>query len=89
MPDPVPSLPPDAKKASIWAHTIIDALAIVAITVLICLDKIPVEWGVAIIALIAGVWARMQKGGARIPPAGGLVLGLLEGALDAVGWLRQ
>jgi hypothetical protein len=79
-----PSLPPTVKKANIWAHTLVDVVGIVAVTVLIALDKVPVEWGLAIIALIVGVWARMQKG--PPPPTGGLILGLAEGFGE---WLRN
>ncbi|NIP95445.1 MAG: hypothetical protein GWO24_19185 [Akkermansiaceae bacterium] len=80
------SLPPDAKKASIWAHTVVDVVGIAAVTLLMFFGKIDVNVGLVIIALIVGVWARMQKGGSRIPPSGGLILGLVEGFGE---WLRS
>jgi hypothetical protein len=81
-----PSLPPDAKKANIWAHTVVDVVGIAAVTLLMVLDKIDVNIGLVIIALIVGVWARMQRDGARMPPTGGLILGLAEGLSE---WLRN
>ena len=78
-----PSLPPAAKVASVWAHTIVDVAAIAGIVALICLDKIDASVGLAVIALIAGVWAQMRpKNGQAPPPTAGLVLGLLSGVTD-------
>lgn len=80
-----PSIPPAVKKASIWSHTVVDVAGIAAITLLMFFEKIDVNVGLVIIALIVGVWARMQKGGSSMPPTGGLILGLVEGFSE---WLR-
>jgi hypothetical protein len=84
---PVKSIPPLDRKvtlASIVAHTMIDALVIIVIFVLILVGKMPVEWGVSIICLIAGIWAKMQKGSLSTPPDGGLIIGLATGGIDIV-----
>lgn len=86
QPQPAASVQPknSITVTSIVAHTVIDALAICAITLLTVTGKVSVELGVSLIALIAGVWAKMQKGSAAQPPNGGLVLGLVTGGIDVV-----
>jgi len=84
---PTASIPPTEHKisvASIIAHTVIDALAICAITLLTVSGKVSVDLGVSLIALIAGIWAKMQSGSGKLPPNGGLVVGLVTGGFDLI-----
>ncbi len=67
---------------SIIAHTALDLVAILALTVLICLDKIPAEWGLAMIALIVGIWGGKLKNGSMRQPPTGLVLGAVMPAIN-------
>lgn len=71
------SMVPGERKeiVNIIAHTVLDGLAIGAVVALMCLDKIPTEWGLAIICLIVGIWGKMQSGSIKAPPSG-LVVGL-------------
>jgi hypothetical protein len=92
QPAPVQSKPAQSNKgvtvASIVAHTVIDALAICAITLLMVVGKVSIELGVSLIALIAGVWAKMQSGSAKSPPNGGLVIGLATLGTDLIKMLN-
>ncbi len=60
------SIPPQDKasvsKISIIAHTIIDIIALISITVLVIINKLDTTTGVALIALIAGVWINNSNG---------------------------
>lgn len=57
------------------AHTTLDGLAIIGLIVLICLDKIDKQLGLVMIALIVGIWGKMQSGTAKQPPSG-LIAGM-------------
>jgi hypothetical protein len=73
---------------SIVAHTVLDVVAITSLTVLMCLGKIPVEWGLAMVALIVGIWGKMAGGSMKQPPTGGLVLGLVMPVFDVISKLK-
>lgn len=77
------SLPPKEKsevtKLTLITHTLIDALAIIAITLLVIVGKLEPLYGVGIIAIIAGVWLNSNVGGK--PPTMGpsAIIGTLGG----------
>jgi hypothetical protein len=80
-PPPVVSLPPSSNtKVRFEAYT--DWFAIVALTVLVALDKVPWEWGVGIIGSIAGV-AGVLKGMGRSGGAIALLAGPIAKLLGA------
>jgi hypothetical protein len=73
---------------SIIAHTVLDVTAIISLTVLMCLGKIQVEWGLAMVALIVGIWGKMANGSMKQPPTGGLVLGLAAPLVELLSKFR-
>jgi len=80
-PATVPSIPAESRtRIEFEAYT--DWFAIVALTVLVALDKVPWEWGVGIIASIAGVTS-VLKGLGKSGGATALVGGLVAKAVGA------
>jgi hypothetical protein len=81
---PGTSVPPGNKSTvvNICAHTLVDCIAMIVISALVYCGKLPVEWMWAVL-VIAGVWAKMQSGSGKLPPSGGLILGLASGGYDA------
>jgi len=74
----------DHKIANMIVHAVMDVVAIAAFTVLMVLDKISPELGVSAIALIVGIWGKMQAGSTKLPPSGGLVAGLAMPLVDLI-----
>jgi hypothetical protein len=79
------SIPPKDKaevaKVSLITHTVIDLAAIVATSVFVITDKLESTTGIAIIALIAGVWLNNASNNKNnLPPgASSVVLGAISG----------
>jgi hypothetical protein len=81
---PTISTPPAERKmttVNVCAHTLIDFTAMILITGMVYAGKLPIEWMWAVL-VVAGVWAKMQSGSAKLSPSGGLILGLASGGYD-------
>jgi len=78
------TLPPQTRHVQVIANTVIDAVAIAALTTLSIVGSLDVTMAASLIAVIAGAWIGNQlRGGSPTAPGAGtasMVLGLLQGA---------
>ena len=70
--------------ASIIATTVFDVIVVTAIVILMILDKIETEYGLAFIALVAGLWKKMQSSGTLKQPPNGLVMTAILPVIDVI-----
>lgn len=72
------------REYKVIAESAVDGLAVIAVVVLAVLEKISGETAVALIMLLAGVWAgkARMRGNLPPPPTSGVILGFLASVAE-------